>query len=275
MVVSAVLIMWATPAWYGASVPWRAVPTVTLLGFGLYQLNRISDEPEDSINNPEGAEHAMARAGLLHALALTSVLLAVGASFVTRPQWGGFLVGSLALAGWAYSRPVSGGRDRSSMRLKQHRWSKNSIPALVWTMATVIYPATVAASVSLPRVALVAIAVGVGVLTIEIAWDIRDAPGDLASGVATMANTVGARRALAAPFAIAALAATLVVSLVAARVLKAAWLWPAVVVPALPVVAYALRSRLASDRMWSQVLVVANLLALVTIGMLGREIAGI
>ena len=269
MLPAAALIFWAVPPWYRAAPTWNAAPSVLLACFGIYQLNRVYDGAEDAVNSPaaftrdEAARGAIRGTGvcaLVLSFFLSAVLLNVRATVVLLAMIG---------FGAAYSVPFLARADGELVRLKQVAWLKNAVPSVVWPVVTVIYPA-MAGPVQLPLLMLVAGTVASAIFTIEVAWDVRDEPGDQAAGIGTLTTAFGATRALLVPLAVSGAAAIAIAALVGAGVYPAVYLFPAALLVALPVTALLWKDALTSDRDRSQILVLLNIIALVPLGLVGR-----
>jgi 4-hydroxybenzoate polyprenyltransferase len=169
---------------YVAYVLWMA---------GVYLYNKTCDVAEDSVAQPGEVlrtdEIAVTRSvSIAMLLTPAAVTYAFGESVL--------LTLILALVGAAYSRPFFGFRRR----IKDMFMVKDLYSAVcVWagSLALFIF-ATRGAQLPVSEVGLV-IGLAVGVLTVELFWDIRDEAGDRAAGVETAAVRYGGenlRRAL-------------------------------------------------------------------------------
>lgn len=269
LVLAAFVIWWAWPPWFDVSPAPRTLLPVLLAGFGLYQLNRIADVVEDSVNDPVGYREAMTHRTTIKRLSIS----ALGASILLSLVYAG-IAPSVVLAaavsvGVFYSFSPFG-ISQSAPRLKEAGILKNVAPSLVWPIVAVIYPALMAPASAIPLVAMAAAVTMVAVFTIEVAWDVRDAEGDRLAGVRTLANRVGAPAAMRVPLGFASMVAVGVVLLIAVSALDAAWLIPAGLLLGAGLVAYFASGLLEADRAWSHLLVGGNILAALVIGVSGR-----
>lgn len=269
---AAALLVWATPPWYNASPAIAAAAPVLLIGFGLYQLNRVSDGVEDSINDPRGYAHTKANRGLLRRIAVLAMSTGLALSLLTaRPAASALLAAALFL-GIAYSIPVIARRRGSGRRLKEFGLVKNILPSVVWPTVTILYPALYASDVWGLGLVLIASGIAIGVFTIEVAWDVRDAVGDRIANVKTLANSLGPGGALAIPLSVGAAYALLILFLVNLDTLPLTWLLPALALLLLSVIAHSCRRLLSEERGWSHLLVVGNIVALILLGGVGHGV---
>jgi 4-hydroxybenzoate polyprenyltransferase len=269
MLPAAALIVWATPPWYGAAPSWNSVPSVLLACFGIYQLNRVCDVVEDEINDPVACARTAAAWTAVRDRGICSLLASLLLSVVLLNYLASAALAVMIVIGVLYSVPFLRGRHGAPQRLKQVAWLKNAVPSIVWAFTTIIYPAMSSPAARLPQLLLCFAAVACGIFTIEVAWDVRDSRGDTAAEVRTLVTAFGARRALLVPLAVASAAALLIVGLVCSGWLPVPWLLPAVFLVSLPVIACRWRESLASDRYWSHILVLINIMALIPLGLVG------
>ena len=266
----AALIIWALPPWYGLPPTWNAVPSITLAGFGLFQVNRVFDSAEDEINDPAAYARIAASRRAVRSAGVVAILASLFLSMMLIGSVATATLSILLLLGVLYSVPFFRQGQGEPRRLKQIAGLKNTIPAVVWSATTVLYPAMSRAGIQWLPFLLVLAGVFCIVFTIEVAWDIRDARGDRAAGIRTLATTFGVRRALLGPIAASSLLAVAIVGLVLLRTLPWLWLLPAFLLVVLPSVAYALKESLAIDRARSDILALVNVLALVPMSLVGR-----
>jgi len=269
----AALIVWALPQWYGLTPSWSAVPSITLAGFGLYQLNRVFDVAEDEVNDPGANSRVSARRTAVRSAAAGAIFASLLLSVVLMGFTATATLSILVLLGVLYSVPFLRRGRGDTRRLKQVASLKNAIPALVWSMATVLYPAMSRAGIRWLPFLLVLTGLCCIVFTIEVAWDIRDVRGDRAAGVSTLATAFGVQRALLGPIAASGVLAVMIVGLVYIGALSSLWLLPALLLVVLPAIAYAWKDSLAIDRDRSHILALVNVLALVPMSLVGRWVA--
>ena len=266
----AILIMWAMPPWYGSTPDWKAAPSVLLAGFGLYQLNRVFDLVEDQVNDPAAYARTAAVRNMLRGVAFSALLASLGLSIVLMNYVATALLAIVLLPGVLYSVPFLKIASGEPHRLKQVLGLKNAIPSVVWPVTTILYPANSSPGVHRLPLALAVIAVACSVFTIEVAWDVRDAPGDRVAGVRTLATEFGSGRALLAPFIVSCVQALVIALLVFFGEIATRWLFLATLLVLLPAVAYLWKRSLASSRDRSHLLVLMNISALIPLGLVGR-----
>lgn len=266
----AAAIAWTFPPWYGSTPSWTAAPSITLAGLGLYQLNRVYDVVEDEVNDPSAYARISASRTSTRNLAVAAVLASVVTSSLLGSGLATALLSVTLLLGIAYSVPLITRDGAKPRRLKEVMGLKNAVPAVVWAVTTVLYPATSHAGVQVPQLLLAVTGLACLVFTVEVAWDVRDMPGDRVAGIETLASAFGAGRALLIPIGTAALLAFAVGLLVHAGSLPPRWLVPASLLVLLPPVAYVWKSSLALDRDRSHLLVALNVLALVPMYVFGH-----
>lgn len=270
---AAVLIVWALPPWYGSAPAWKAVPSILLAGFGLYQLNRVFDLVEDQVNDPAAYARTAIVKNMLCGVSISALVASLGLSIVLMNYVATTLLAVMLLPGVFYSVPFIRREPGEPRRLKQVSGLKNPIPSVVWPVTTVLYPAISRPGVRGLPLALALTAVACGVFTIEVAWDVRDSRGDRVAGIRTLATEVGLDRALLVPFVVSCAQALVIALLVYADELAARWLFPAILLVLLPAVAYRWRNSLASNRDRSHLLVLMNISALILLGLAGRWVA--
>jgi 4-hydroxybenzoate polyprenyltransferase len=270
MLPAAALIFWAVPPWYGAVPAWNAAPSVLLACFGIYQLNRVYDAAEDSVNAPAAFARDEAARGAIRGTGVCALVLSVLLSAVLLNARATVVLLAMIGFGAAYSVPFLARADGKPVRLKQLAWLKNAVPSVVWPVVTVIYPAMAGPAIQLPLLMVVVGAVASSIFTIEVAWDVRDAPGDKAAGIGTLTTAFGATRALLVPLVVSGAGAIAIAVLVGAGVYPAVYLFPAALLVALPLTAFLWKEALTTDRDRSQMLVLLNIIALVPLGLIGR-----
>lgn len=167
--------------------------SVFLLTFSIYQDNRLTDEIEDAVNDPESLINA-----IKHDLLITYVLfylfslISIAISFRFGPSafWATTFI---VVIGYLYnhkcfpaflSRRLNGAR-----RLKDIYIVKNLTPPLDWATALVFLPLFFEGR-SLSFKAWVCWGyVFICAFFIEVMWDMRDRRGDRLSGIKTIGNT--------------------------------------------------------------------------------------
>ena len=266
---AAALITWAAPPLYGSAPFWNALPSVLLAFLGIYELNRLSDGVEDEINDPGAYAKTLAAKTRVRTLTIAALSASIVLSMILTNYAATIALSAMLFAGVLYSGPFLAGK-RGRLRLKQIPALKNVVPAIVWPCIAIIYPSMSGTGVHAPRLVLAVTALFWAVFTIEVAWDVRDARGDQIAGIHTLANTVGARRALLVPLLASCGEALVIVALIYRGSLAALWLLPALFLVLLPTIAYLWRDPHASDRDRSHLLILLNTLALILLGLAGR-----
>lgn len=273
LVPAGILIIWALPSWYGSIPDWKAAPSILFAGFGLYQLNRVFDLVEDQVNDPAAYARTAAVRNVLRNVAVSALLASLGLSIVLMSYAATALLGIMLLPGVLYSTPFLNREAGGALRLKQVPSLKNVIPSVVWPVTTILYPAISSRGVSELLLALAITSLACSVFTIEVAWDVRDSPGDRVAGIRTLATEFGPARALLVPFIVSCIQALIVALLVYSSELAARWLFVAMLLILLPAVSYLWRKSLVSCRDRSHLLVLMNISALIPLGLVGRLVA--
>lgn len=183
--------MW--PLYFGVPVNCWCIAVVFLLTFSIYQYNRLTDEIEDSINNPESCALAKQSSFLIHYVffyVLTAVVLLISACF----GWRVFLTTLLmALIGFLYNQKcfpdALAQQFNGARRLKDMYIVKNLAPPIDWATAMVILPLLFEGEPLSLKVWVCWGYVFACAFFIEVMWDIRDRKGDALAGIKTIANT--------------------------------------------------------------------------------------
>jgi 4-hydroxybenzoate polyprenyltransferase len=266
---AATLIVWAAPPLYGSSPTWRTLPPILLVGFGVYQINRVFDLVEDEINDASAYRHTLRRRASILALATAAMSASVILSVILSNYAATVALVAIVVLGVLYSVPFLRVGGRGRLRLKQILILKNVVPSLVWALTTIVYPALESGEAAPFDMVLAVVALGTAIFTIEVAWDVRDMRGDSVADVRTLANAYGAHRALLVPLVTSLVAAAAIVVIVAFGEVTLLWLMPAAFLVVFSTLAYMWTYALASDRRRSHVLVLINTLSLVPLGLAG------
>jgi 4-hydroxybenzoate polyprenyltransferase len=171
-----------------------AILSVFMLTFSIYQDNRLTDDNEDSTNDPEGLKNALKHETLItyvtfYLLSFISLLIAF--QFEQPAFWTTALI---ILIGFLYnhkcfpaflSRQLNGAR-----RLKDIYIVKNLTPPLDWATALVFLPLFFEGQTLSPKAWISWGYVFVCAFFVEVMWDMRDHRGDRQSGIRTIANTL-------------------------------------------------------------------------------------
>lgn len=190
--------MWSL--YFGVEVNVWCVSVVFFLTFSIYQYNRLTDDVEDAVNDPDNLARAKASSFLIHYVffyALTAIAFFISAFF----GWAAFLTTLfIALVGFLYNEKCFPNwltkRLNGARRLKDIYIIKNLTPPIDWATAMVLLPIFFAGD-SLSSVRdLLSLKVWVCwgyvfacAFFIEVMWDIRDRKGDALAGIKTIANT--------------------------------------------------------------------------------------
>ena len=171
-----------------------AILSVFLLTFSIYQDNRLTDDIEDAMNDPEGLKNALKnKAFITYVLfyLISFISLVIAFQFRQSAFW---ITALIIIIGFLYnhkcfpaflSRRLNGAR-----RLKDIYIVKNLTPPLDWATALVFLPLLFAGH-SLSLKAWICWGnVFICAFFIEVMWDMRDRRGDLLSGIKTIANTL-------------------------------------------------------------------------------------
>lgn len=170
-----------------------SVVTVFLLTFSIYQDNRLTDDIEDSRNDPEGLKNAVKNQDLITFITfylVSFITLLIAFQFGQTAFWTTALI---IVIGFLYNHkcfPASLSRRlNGARRLKDIYIVKNLTPPLDWATALIFLP-LIYGGYSLSLKAWICwIYMFICAFFIEVMWDMRDRRGDLLSNIKTIANT--------------------------------------------------------------------------------------
>ena len=170
-----------------------SVVTVFLLTFSIYQDNRLTDDIEDAVNNPEGLKNALKNQVLITIITfylVSFITLLIAFQFGQTAFWTTALI---IVIGFLYNHkcfPASLSRRlNGARRLKDIYIVKNLTPPLDWATALIFLP-LIYGGYSLSLKAWICwIYMFICAFFIEVMWDMRDRRGDLLSNIKTIANT--------------------------------------------------------------------------------------
>ena len=170
-----------------------SVVTVFLLTFSIYQDNRLTDDIEDAVNNPEGLKNAVKNQDLITFITfylVSFITLLIAFQFGQTAFWTTALI---IVIGFLYNHkcfPASLSRRlNGARRLKDIYIVKNLTPPLDWATALIFLP-LIYGGYSLSLKAWICwIYMFICAFFIEVMWDMRDRRGDLLSNIKTIANT--------------------------------------------------------------------------------------
>jgi 4-hydroxybenzoate polyprenyltransferase len=188
--------MFGAAAWsvyFGLEVNWICLAVVFMLTFSIYQYNRLTDEAEDNINDPDSLALAKKNASLIqhlffYTLSIISLLVAAGYG------WKVWLAVILIEAiGYSYNEKCFPDflvrLTKGKRRLKEFFIIKNIAPSIDWATAMVLLPLLFDNEDLTLKAWLCWAYTFAAAFFIEVMWDIRDRQGDLKSGIKTIANT--------------------------------------------------------------------------------------
>ncbi len=170
-----------------------AVFSVFLLTFSIYQDNRLTDDIEDAVNNPEGLKNALKNQDLITIITfylVSFITLLIAFQFGQTAFWTTALI---IVIGFLYNHkcfPASLSRRlNGARRLKDIYIVKNLTPPLDWATALIFLP-LIYGGYSLSLKAWICWGyMFICAFFIEVMWDMRDRRGDLLSNIKTIANT--------------------------------------------------------------------------------------
>jgi len=153
----------------------------------IYQLNRLSDVHEDSINSPVEHEiNVQNQDVIIGASRIMTVLILTLALF--SPVFIKFLIPLIAM-GLAYNFRLIG-----KYRLKNVLIIKNIVSAFGWSFSTMLLPELANNYIISPKMLYLFAYMFLGVMSSEVIWDLRDMEGDRSANIRTMPITFGRRR---------------------------------------------------------------------------------
>ena len=165
-----------------------------LVTYAVYNLNRKTDEAEDSVNHLERYSFTKRYGGFLFR---TAALAYIGAAaFGLFFGIEAFLVTMIPLfSGILYSIPLLPGRSRYS-RIKEVPVLKSATVALAWAIPPALLPACLLATGVTLQTWLTALFFFSLVFVNTVMFDIRDIKGDRASGVETIPVILGTEKTI-------------------------------------------------------------------------------
>jgi 4-hydroxybenzoate polyprenyltransferase len=183
--------MWSL--YFGVEVSLWCIAVVFLLTLSIYQYNRLTDDVEDAINNPDSLKHAQSSSFLIQYVffyTLTALALVISMFF-------GLIVFSttllIALIGFLYNQKcfpdAVARRLNGARRLKDLYIVKNLTPPIDWATAMVLLPLLFVGESPSLKAWVCWGYVFACAFFIEVMWDIRDRKGDALAGIKTIANT--------------------------------------------------------------------------------------
>ena len=170
-----------------------AILSVFLLTFSIYQDNRLTDEVEDSTNDPEGLKNALKNKSLITYVTfylISFITLLISFQFGQPAFWTTTLI---IIIGFLYNHKSFPAflsiRLNGAQRLKDIYIIKNLTPPIDWATALVFLPLLYAGHSLSVKAWICWGYMFVCAFFIEVMWDMRDRRGDLLSDIKTIANT--------------------------------------------------------------------------------------
>lgn len=170
-----------------------AILSVFFLTFSIYQYNRLTDDIEDTVNDPESLIKAVKNDLLItyliyYLLSLVSLVIAV--QFGQSAFWATTFI---IVIGYLYNEKIFpkflSRRLHGARRLKDMYIIKNLTPPLDWATALVFLPLFFEGRSLSPKAWICWGYVFICAFFIEVMWDMRDRRGDLLSGIKTIGNS--------------------------------------------------------------------------------------
>jgi 4-hydroxybenzoate polyprenyltransferase len=170
-----------------------AILSVFLLTFSIYQYNRLTDDIEDTVNDPESLISAV-KNDLLITYVIFYLFTFVSLVIAFRFGQSAFLaVTFIIVIGYLYNQKIFPAfisrRLNGARRLKDIYIVKNLTPPLDWATALVFLPLFYAGRPLSPKAWICWGYVFICAFFIEVMWDMRDRRGDLLSGIKTIGNS--------------------------------------------------------------------------------------
>jgi 4-hydroxybenzoate polyprenyltransferase len=171
-----------------------AILSVFLLTFSIYQYNRLTDDIEDAINDPDSLERATKSEVFItyvifYLISILSLVIAFqfGASAILATTF-------IIVIGFLYNHksfpPFLSRRLMGARRLKDLYIVKNLTPPLDWATALIFLPLFFEGRPLSLKAWICWGYVFICAFFIEVMWDMRDSHGDLVSGIKTIGNTL-------------------------------------------------------------------------------------
>jgi 4-hydroxybenzoate polyprenyltransferase len=178
----------AAAAWTWSQLTGSQILTIDLVVVPLtmaciYQLNRIFDLNEDSINSPAAADSTQLYRNWIIYFCLSAGLFVLILSFASGSITGVLILSTVICLGIFYSMPLFSITGR---RLKNFTLIKNLTSAAGWTLLVVFYPPIHAGYELIAGHWVASMVMFTTVWMVELIWDIRDQKGDALSGVNTI-----------------------------------------------------------------------------------------
>ena len=157
-----------------------------LLTFTVYNLNKLTDIKEDSINVPERAGFIEKNKHSVYFASISSYIVALSLSFLLNP-FAIFIILFPLCIGITYSIKIS------NLRLKDITGIKNIVIALSWSVAGTFFPLIVSFR-DLILISLIFYFFFTKLFINTVLFDIRDIEGDRMSGVRTIPVVFGRQK---------------------------------------------------------------------------------
>ena len=155
---------------------------------GVYNLNKLTDKDEDSINLPERADYVTGNEKTLLFTLVISYLIAILLGFSVN-IWAVIIILFPLLAGIIYSVEIS----PKIPRLKDITGMKNIIAALSWTVGIVFLPAIYSYKGVMITI-LILFFIFINLIVNAVIFDIRDIEGDRKNNIKTIPVVIGRQK---------------------------------------------------------------------------------
>ncbi len=263
----ALVAVWAWARLIGAPLSAEALVIVPGVIAAIYHWNRLTDSREDVLNCPDDFFAALHRKNTICGFCLLVVALTVFTIAMSREWLPGTFLGCSLVLGFLYSTPLVPGRQQ--LRLKNVALLKNPAAALLWSMLTVLYPASQAVRADDIRMWWGFCYMFLAVYMVELIWDIRDVSGDEAAGIRTVPVIIGNDRTkFAVLLPVNALLSLLVLVGLALGYVPTAWCYLLVNNLITAVWTVVVADRIPIERVWADTLVILQVALLVFLGVL-------
>lgn len=171
-----------------------AILTVFLLTFSIYQYNRLTDDIEDAINDPDSLERAT-KSDIFITYVIFYLISILSLVIASRFGASAFLAATFIIViGYLYNHksfpPRLVKRLKGARRLKDIYIVKNLTPPLDWATALIFLPLFFEGRPLSLKAWICWGYVFICAFFIEVMWDMRDRHGDLVSGIKTIGNTL-------------------------------------------------------------------------------------
>ncbi|WP_421909881.1 UbiA family prenyltransferase [Methanolacinia petrolearia] len=163
-----------------------------LVTYGVYNLNRKTDEAEDMMNHYERYHFTKKHGSFLYRSSILSYITAAGIGMIYGTE-ALFMTLLPLIAGILYIIPIFP-KSIGFSRIKEVPVLKSLIVALAWAIPPAFLPVYLSSTLPGFSTYIVALFFFILVFTSKVVFDIRDVKGDIASGVRTIPAMLGKER---------------------------------------------------------------------------------